>query len=173
MPAKSRKMFMALVGAYLVYTGVNLVRSVLQSHPNYMQVYVVLGVVFAVFGIVTIGMNLKAYIEESKREAEEGAAKDGETGSKDVLDAEDAVNLEEEIDLEEKIDPEDVLDSEEEENHEGMLDSEDAVNLKEDAVDLKEDADLEEEIHPEKITESESELESEDAMDLEEEEEEK
>lgn len=131
MPAKSRKMIMALAGAYLVYTGVNLVRSVLQSRPNYMQAYVVLGVLFAVFGIVTIGMNLKAYIEESKREAEERAAEDGETGLKDVLDAEDAANLEEEIDPEEEIDSEDVLDSEEEENHEGMLESEDAMDLEE------------------------------------------
>ena len=71
MPTKTRKIFMAFVGAYLIYTGGTLIHSVLTNRPENTVMFVAAGAVFAVFGLATMIMNIKAYIKAVKQEKEE------------------------------------------------------------------------------------------------------
>lgn len=83
MTPKTRKVFMALVGAYLVYTGGSLIADVLRSNPKNMVMFVVVGAFFAVFGLATIVWNVKGFIDESKKEQAEAIqeGKESEEGN--------------------------------------------------------------------------------------------
>lgn len=71
MTPKTRKIFMALVGAYLVYTGVSLILDVTKSTPKNMTLFVAVGGFFALFGLATVIWNIKGFLAESKKEQEE------------------------------------------------------------------------------------------------------
>lgn len=80
MTAKSRQIFMSLVGAYLVYIGGLLVRDTIAGSPKYENLLIVFGGVFVAFGVITVFMNVKSYIKESKEET---------VDSSDVIDEEE------------------------------------------------------------------------------------
>ncbi|MCI8639363.1 MAG: hypothetical protein HFG41_09545 [Coprococcus sp.] len=73
MPTKTRKIFMAFVGAYLIYTGGTLVHSVLTNRPENTVLFVAAGVIFVLFGLATMIMNIKAYIKAVKQEKAESS----------------------------------------------------------------------------------------------------
>lgn len=68
MPDKSRKALMALVGAYLIYSGATLIKDVLLGEPKNKTILITFGVIFAVFGLFTVVINLRDIIKEIKRE---------------------------------------------------------------------------------------------------------
>lgn len=78
MPTKTRKIFMAFVGAYLIYTGGTLIHSVLTNRPANTVLFVAAGAVFVLFGLATMIMNIKAYIKAVKQEKEESSDENAE-----------------------------------------------------------------------------------------------
>lgn len=68
MQTRTRKIFMALVGAYLVYMGVQLINSVLEGNPQNKILFIICGVVFALFGAATVIFNIMEFIKAGKAE---------------------------------------------------------------------------------------------------------
>lgn len=88
MQTRTRKIFMALVGAYLVYMGVQLINSVLEGNPQNKILFIICGVVFALFGAATVIFNIMEFIKAGK--AEQDAAEEEEEGQTDVDDTVEA-----------------------------------------------------------------------------------
>lgn len=97
MPDKSRKALMALVGAYLIYSGATLIKDVLLGEPKNKTILITFGVIFAVFGLFTVVMNLRDIIKEIKREQQN-------TDGEDVI-ADEAVSEVAEESFAEKTEP--------------------------------------------------------------------
>lgn len=57
-----KKLLMASVGMYLVYTGITLIRDVMISEPKNAVIFIGAGGIFVVIGLVAAVMNLKSYI---------------------------------------------------------------------------------------------------------------
>lgn len=97
MPDKSRKALMALVGAYLIYSGATLIKDVLLGEPKNKTILITFGVIFAVFGLFTVVINLRDIIKEIKREQQN-------TDGEDVI-ADEAVSEVVEETFAEKTEP--------------------------------------------------------------------
>ena len=89
MQTRTRKIFMALVGAYLVYMGVQLINSVLEGNPQNKILFIICGVVFALFGAATVIFNIMEFIKAGKAE-QDAAEEEGQTDVDDTVEA-DAV----------------------------------------------------------------------------------
>lgn len=105
MTLKTRKVFMALVGAYLVYTGSTLIVDVTRSNPKNMAVYVAIGAFFAVFGLATIVWNIKVIIDESKKEREETAQEDNGMEYTETVEEDGEESELDEVELDEDAEP--------------------------------------------------------------------
>lgn len=93
MQTRTRKIFMALVGAYLVYMGVQLVNSAVKGNPQNKILFIICGVVFALFGAATIVFNIKEYIKAGKEEQEEAEVTDEGDNTEESLNAYTAERL--------------------------------------------------------------------------------
>ena len=68
MEQKTRKMLMAIAGAYLVYVGGSLIYSVLQTRPENLIIFLLAGAVFVIVGVLTAIGNFKAFLNEAKKD---------------------------------------------------------------------------------------------------------
>lgn len=68
MDKKSRNIFMAFAGGYLVYTGYSLVVDVMSREPENKTLFMIAGAVFVIIGAFTVIMNLKAYFKDFKKD---------------------------------------------------------------------------------------------------------
>ena len=69
MTSKSKQVIMAAVGAYLVYTGVSLVRETIAGEPKNQILFILAGVFFAIFGLATIVHNIRIIVKATKAES--------------------------------------------------------------------------------------------------------
>lgn len=65
MKNSTRRILMVLIGAYLAYTGVDLTRAVIGSAEKNKWMFLTFAIIFLVFGVALIIMNIKAFIQES------------------------------------------------------------------------------------------------------------
>lgn len=94
MTDKSRKLLMAVVGAYLVYLGVSLIHSVLNSDPKNATVFIICGAIFTILGAAVVFFNGRDFIRASKMEMEE-VVEDEEEEEVDVLEGMQIIDFEE------------------------------------------------------------------------------
>lgn len=114
MQTRTRKLFMALVGAYLVYMGIQLVNSVIKGNPQNKVLFIICGVVFSLFGAATIILNIREYIKAGKEE-QEMAEESGEEVQKDLMvDMTEDQGTENTEEVSEESEETDAEDSEEE-----------------------------------------------------------
>ena len=87
----NRKVVMALVGAYLIYTGGSLIKDVLESQPENPTVFIIAGAVFVLVGLYTAIINVKGFLEEMKKEVviTDEASEEDEDTSEDDEEAEE------------------------------------------------------------------------------------
>lgn len=76
MQSKTRKIVMALVGAYLTYTGVELVLAVQREKPENSVLFMVFGIIFALFGVATVIVNIRELLKIRKSETDSGASEE-------------------------------------------------------------------------------------------------
>ena len=81
MTSKTKQIIMAAIGAYLVYTGISLVKDTIVGEPKNQILFILVGVFFALFGLATIIWNIRTIVKETE------AVKDEE--KKTVEDKED------------------------------------------------------------------------------------
>lgn len=134
MTQKARKTLMALVGAYLAYTGISLILEVTKSNPKNMTAFVLVGLFFVAFGALTIVLNVKGFIAESKKEQEEAQALEDLTEAPETVEAAVAAETAEAAEEEETAE-----ESEEDTEEEDAEDSE--VELDEDAQPVDKEGD--------------------------------
>ena len=116
MQSKTRKIVMALVGAYLTYTGVELVLAVQREKPENSVLFMVFGIIFALFGVATVIVNIRELLKIRKSETDSGASEEpGEPAEEFVETDGTAENDDEEEEEEEE--EEDGGDWEEEEEN--------------------------------------------------------
>lgn len=115
MAAKSRRILMAFVGAYLTYIGGQLVKDSIAGSPKYETLLIICGGVFVLFGLATVFVNVKAYIRESRME-QEALAQEAAEAEEAVETSVEALRTEEiaEEDTEETVDSSEVIDEDEE-----------------------------------------------------------
>lgn len=86
-----KKLLMASVGMYLVYTGITLIRDVLISEPKNAVIFMIAGGIFVVIGLIAAVMNLRSYIgyvkEMMAASVEESMEDDTEDHIEDLLEA--------------------------------------------------------------------------------------
>ena len=84
MTSKTKQIIMAAIGAYLVYTGISLVKDTIVGEPKNQILFILVGVFFALFGLAirTIVKETKAEIQGTIAGAEEN--EDGEEAAKKV-----------------------------------------------------------------------------------------
>ena len=99
MTSKSKQVIMAAVGAYLVYTGVSLVRETIAGEPKNQILFILAGVFFAIFGLATIVHNIRIIVKATKAEIQ---ATEAETEENSDTDAEESEETEKESDKTEK-----------------------------------------------------------------------
>ena len=93
MTSKSKQVIMAAVGAYLVYTGVSLVRETIAGEPKNQILFILAGVFFAIFGLATIVHNIRIIVKATKAEIQ---ATEAETEENSDTDAEESEETEKE-----------------------------------------------------------------------------
>ena len=130
MTSKTKQIIMAAIGAYLVYTGISLVKDTIVGEPKNQILFILVGVFFALFGLATIIWNIRTIVkrvssgkgvadvhvgadtkeeksadkEERKETAAEEKAEDGEKEKKKAEDDTEAVKDEEKKTVEDKED---------------------------------------------------------------------
>lgn len=62
----TRKILMAMVGAYLIYTGGNLIVDVTKGNPENAMLFIIAGAAFVIIGALTVFVNMKEYISAVK-----------------------------------------------------------------------------------------------------------
>ena len=77
----NKKILMAMVGAYLIYTGGSLIVDVTKGEPENAILFILAGAAFVIVGALTVFFNMKEYIavvkedvmitEDSEEESEE------------------------------------------------------------------------------------------------------
>ena len=68
MTSKTKQIIMAAIGAYLVYTGISLVKDTIVGEPKNQILFILVGVFFALFGLATIIWNIRTIVKETKAE---------------------------------------------------------------------------------------------------------
>ena len=66
MTSKTKQIIMAAIGAYLVYTGISLVKDTIVGEPKNQILFILVGVFFALFGLATIIWNIRTIVKETK-----------------------------------------------------------------------------------------------------------
>ena len=89
MTSKTKQIIMAAIGAYLVYTGISLVKDTIVGEPKNQILFILVGVFFALFGLATIIWNIRTIVKETKAEIQGTIAgaeenEDGEEAAKKV-----------------------------------------------------------------------------------------
>ena len=89
MTSKTKQIIMAAIGAYLVYTGISLVKDTIVGEPKNQILFILVGVFFALFGLATIIWNIRTIVKETKAEIQGTTAgaeenEDGEEAAKKV-----------------------------------------------------------------------------------------
>ena len=67
MTSKTKQIIMAAIGAYLVYTGISLVKDTIVGEPKNQILFILVGVFFALFGLATIIWNIRTIVKETKK----------------------------------------------------------------------------------------------------------
>ena len=70
MDQKTRRMLMAVAGAYLVYVGGTLAYNVIQTRPDKFIIFILIGIIFVIVGALTAVANFKEFLNETKKEFE-------------------------------------------------------------------------------------------------------
>lgn len=70
MDKKTRRMLMAIAGAYLAYIGGSLIYDVLQTRPEQLIIFILGGAVFVIAGVLTAVGNFKSFLDEAKKDFE-------------------------------------------------------------------------------------------------------
>ena len=70
MDQKTRRMLMAVAGAYLVYVGGTLAFNVIQTRPDKFIIFILIGVIFVIAGALTAVANFKAFLNEVNKDFE-------------------------------------------------------------------------------------------------------
>lgn len=94
MPNKYQKIFMALVGAYLIYTGGKLISVIADGQPENEILFMIAGGIIILIGCVAVILNMKEFIRDVVRERAEAAEAEEEL-ELEVDDAEDMILTEE------------------------------------------------------------------------------
>ncbi len=127
MQSKTRKIVMALVGAYLTYTGVELVLAVQREKPENSVLFMVFGIIFALFGVATVIVNIRELLKIRKSETDSGASEEpGEPAEEFVETDGTAENEEEEEDGGDWEEDEENWDEDSEEDQDGEEDEDES-----------------------------------------------
>ena len=102
MQSKTRKIVMALVGAYLTYTGVELVLAVQREKPENSVLFMVFGIIFALFGVATVIVNIRELLKIRKSETESGASEEPGQPAEEFVETDGTAEKEEEEEEEEE-----------------------------------------------------------------------
>ena len=112
MTSKTKQIIMAAIGAYLVYTGISLVKDTIVGEPKNQILFILVGIFFALFGLATIIWNIRTIVKETKAEiqgitagAEEN--EDGEEAAKKVSSGKGVADVHVGADTEEEKKPAD------------------------------------------------------------------
>ncbi len=62
----NKKILMAMVGAYLIYTGGSLIVDVTKGNPENAMLFILAGAAFVIVGAFTVFYNMKEYIAAVK-----------------------------------------------------------------------------------------------------------
>ncbi|HJB19435.1 MAG TPA: DUF2975 domain-containing protein [Candidatus Bariatricus faecipullorum] len=104
MQSKTRKIVMALVGAYLTYTGVELVLAVQREKPENSVLFMVFGIIFALFGVATVIVNIRELLKIRKSETDSGASEEPGEPAEEFVETDGTAENEEEEEEEEEED---------------------------------------------------------------------
>ena len=112
MTSKTKQIIMAAIGAYLVYTGISLVKDTIVGEPKNQILFILVGVFFALFGLATIIWNIRIIVKETKAEIQGTTAgaeenEDGEEAEKKVSSGKEVVDVHVGADTEEEKKPAD------------------------------------------------------------------
>lgn len=102
MQSKTRKIVMALVGAYLTYTGVELVLAVQREKPENSVLFMVFGIIFALFGVATVIVNIRELLKIRKSETDSGAEEEPGEPAEEFVETDGTAEDEEEAEEEEE-----------------------------------------------------------------------
>ncbi len=102
MQSKTRKIVMALVGAYLTYTGVELVLAVQREKPENSVLFMVFGIIFALFGVATVIVNIRELLKIRKSETDSGASEEPGEPAEEFVETDGTAENEEEEEEEEE-----------------------------------------------------------------------
>ena len=102
MQSKTRKIVMALVGAYLTYTGVELVLAVQREKPENSVLFMVFGIIFALFGVATVIVNIRELLKIRKSETDSGASEEQGEPAEELVETDGTAENEEEAEEEEE-----------------------------------------------------------------------
>ena len=64
----NKKILMAMVGAYLIYTGGSLIVDVTKGSPEKAMLFILAGAAFVIVGAITVFYNMKEYIAAVKED---------------------------------------------------------------------------------------------------------
>ena len=70
MDQKTRRVLMAVAGAYLVYVGGTLAYNVIQTRPDKFIIFILIGVIFVIAGALTAVANFKVFLNEVNKDFE-------------------------------------------------------------------------------------------------------
>lgn len=101
MQSKTRKIVMALVGAYLTYTGVELVLAVQREKPENSVLFMVFGIIFALFGVATVIVNIRELLKIRKSETDSGASEEPGEPAEEFVETDGTAENDEEEEEEE------------------------------------------------------------------------
>lgn len=96
MTSKTKQIIMAAIGAYLVYTGISLVKDTIVGEPKNQILFILIGVFFALFGLATIIWNIRIIVKETKTEIQ-GTTAGAEENKDDEEEAEKKVSSGKEV----------------------------------------------------------------------------
>lgn len=71
MSGKGGMLFRIVAGAYVAYTGVTLFINAYNDRPEHYIMYLGIGVVFAIFGVLICGFSLKKLREANQEEQDD------------------------------------------------------------------------------------------------------
>ena len=126
MQSKTRKIVMALVGAYLTYTGVELVLAVQREKPENSVLFMVFGIIFALFGVATVIVNIRELLKIRKSETDSGASEEPGEPAEEFVETDGTAENEEEEDGGDWEEDEENWDEDSEEDQDGEEDEDES-----------------------------------------------